>query len=221
MGEAQTYSGHVDGGGTAAARVVELDGGARVEVRKFSVGPMDNNVYLLTELGSGAALLVDAANEAPRILAEVGDRDLAAIVTTHGHHDHWQALDEVADATGAPVYLHPADASLVPRPADVPARDHARIAFGAAEVALLHTPGHTPGSLCLLLGGQHLFSGDTLFPGGPGTTRYGGDFPTIMRSLRERLFVLDDAVWVYPGHGDDTTLGAERPHLDEWEARGW
>jgi len=202
--------------------MVTLPGSTVVEVLKFSVGPMDNNAYLLTDTTVGAALLIDAANEADRILDEIGELDLVGIVTTHGHPDHWQALAAVADATGVPTYLHPADADLVPRAADQPLVDGARIRFGAAEVEVIHTPGHTPGSTCLLLGGAHLFSGDTLFPGGPGATR--GDqeaFAEIMRSLRRRLFVLDDATHVYPGHGDDTTLGRERPHLDEWHERGW
>lgn len=214
-------SGHVEAGGPALAKTVELPGGINVEVRKLSVGPMDNNAYLLTETGSNAALLIDAANDAERLLAEIGDRQVAAIVTTHGHSDHWQALDAVAGATGAPTYLHPDDADRVPRKADVEVRDRLHVTFGDAEVELFHTPGHTPGSTCVLLAGAHLFTGDTLFPGGPGNTRNGGDFPTIIRTLRERLFVLDAATWVYPGHGDDTTIGAERPQLDEWEARGW
>jgi glyoxylase-like metal-dependent hydrolase (beta-lactamase superfamily II) len=218
----EDYAGHVEPGGPAIARTVEVVPGITVEVRKFSVAPNDNNVYLLTEVESGVGLLIDAANDPDRILAEVADRPLAGILTTHGHPDHWQALDRVADATGAPTYLHPADADRVPRPADVPARNLGRVTFGAAEVELLHTPGHTPGSTSVLLAGRHLFSGDTLFPGGPGATSYpGGDFALIMRSLREHLFPLPDDTWVYPGHGDDTTLGAERPHLPEWEARGW
>jgi len=221
MSGTRGYSGHVDNGGAASLRSVQVRDGLTVEVRKFSVGPMDNNAYLLTDTLSNIAVLIDAANDASRILAEVGDRELAAIITTHGHADHWQALAGVADATGAPTYLHPGDAERVPRAADVPVVDLGRVAFGAAEVEFLHTPGHTPGSTCILLGATHLFTGDTLFPGGPGNTTNGGHFPTIIHSLRQRLFVLDDATWVYPGHGDDTTLGAERPSLDEWERRGW
>lgn len=216
------YSGHVEPGGPAISRRVTLGGGADVEVRKFSVGPYDNNVYLLTDRRSHRALLIDAANDAGRIRAEIEGVEIAAILTTHGHADHWQALSKVADATGAPTYLHPHDAGMVPRLADYAAEDGQRIAFGEAEVTLIHTPGHTPGSTCVLLGDRHLFSGDTLFPGGPGNTFGSASaFRQIMRSLRERLFGLDDDTWVYPGHGDDTTIGRERPHLDEWEARGW
>ncbi|MGH8887927.1 MAG: MBL fold metallo-hydrolase [Egibacteraceae bacterium] len=216
------YRGHVEPRGPGISRTITLPGGADVEVRKFSVGPYDNNVYLLTDRQSHQTLLIDAANDADRILAEIREVDIAAILTTHGHADHWQALNTVADATGAPTYVHPADAGMVPRVADYAAEDGQRVAFGAAEVTLAHTPGHTPGSTCVLLGDRHLFSGDTLFPGGPGNTRGNASaFRQIMRSLRERLFVLDDATWVYPGHGDDTTIGRERPCLDDWDARGW
>ncbi len=216
------YSGHVEPGGPASSRLIAMPGGADVEVRKFSVGPMDNNVYLLTDRQSSRALLIDAANDADRILKEIEGVEVAAILTTHGHGDHWQALDEIAEATGAPTYLHPDDRAMVPRIADYAAEDAARVAFGSAEVTLIHTPGHTPGSTCILLGDRHLFSGDTLFPGGPGNTFGNADaFRQIMRSLRERLFAMHDDVWVYPGHGDDTTIGRERPHLDEWQERGW
>lgn len=219
------YTGHVDPGGPAIARSIDVDG-ARVEVRKLSVGPMDNNVYLLRDLGSDRTLLIDAANEPERILGELSGVTVEAIFTTHGHGDHWQALDPVAEATGAPVYLHPADAEMVPRRADAAAVHEAELRFGDVAVRLLHTPGHTPGSVCLLLGdeqGGHLFTGDTLFPGGPGNTF--GDperFAEIMESIERELFAqMGDAVWVYPGHGDDTTLGAERPKLGEWHERGW
>lgn len=215
------YPGHVEPGGPAIRREVEVDG-TTVEVRKFSVGPMDNNAYLLTDTGSRTALLVDAANDPERILAELGGTALAGIVTTHGHRDHWQALDAVADATGAVTILHPGDAGMVPRSPDRPADDGLRVPFGEASVELLHTPGHTLGSVCVLLGGRHLFSGDTLFPGGPGKTTSPEQFAQIMESVERRLFdVLPDETWVYPGHGDDTTIGAERPKLPEWRARGW
>ena len=214
------YSGHVEPGGAATSRTVDV-GDTTVEIRKFSVGPMDNNVYLIRDTASDQALLVDAANDADRILAEVDGLHIVGIFTTHGHGDHWQALAAVADATGAPVWLHPGDAEMVPRAADHAAEDGGTITVGGATVQLLHTPGHTPGSTCLLLG-SHLFTGDTLFPGGPGNT-FGNAaaFEQIMESLRHKLFVLDDETWVYPGHGDDTTLGKERPSLSEWRARGW
>ncbi len=215
----EPYTGHVEPRGPTSRRTV---GEAGVEVRKLSVGPMDNNAYVLVDVASRAALLIDAANDAERLLRELDGLDVVAIVTTHGHGDHWQALDAVAGATGAPAWHHPADGSMIPKTADRPADDGARITFGAAHVDVLHTPGHTPGSVCLLLGERHLFSGDTLFPGGPGNT-FGNAtaFARIMRSLRERLFVLPDDTWVYPGHGDDTTIGNEQPHLQEWIDRGW
>lgn len=216
-----SYTGQVTPGGPTATRLVDA-GDAQVEIRKLSVGPMDNNAYVLRDADSVQALLIDAAAEPRRLLAELEDLDIVGIVTTHGHRDHWQALDAVADATGAPVFLHPADRDMVARPADREALDGQRIRFGGAEVALLHTPGHTPGSVCLLLGEEHLFTGDTLFPGGPGRTTSPEAFQQVMESIEGRLFgPLADETWVYPGHGDDTTLGAERPSLPEWRARGW
>lgn len=215
------YTGHVEPGGAAAAHLVDVDG-ARVEVRKLSVGTMDNNAYVLRDTVSSQALLIDAANDADRLLVELEGLELVGIVTTHGHRDHWQALGPVAAATDAPVYLHPADQDLVPRQADRALAHGQRIGFGAVAVTAIHTPGHTPGSTCLLLGRAHLFTGDTLFPGGFGRTRTPEEFEQIVRSGTEKLFdVLDDDVHVYPGHGDDTTIGAERPHLDEWRERGW
>jgi glyoxylase-like metal-dependent hydrolase (beta-lactamase superfamily II) len=211
--------GHVEPGGESIRRTVTLASG-QVEVRKLSVGPMDNNCYVL--ISDGQALLIDAANDADRILSEVEDVVVVTVMTTHGHHDHWQALDDVADATGAEVVFHTEDAGMIARSADRHVGDGDVLTFGAASVQLIHTPGHTPGSTCVLLGEDHLFSGDTLFPGGPGNTFGDADaFAQIMASLEHRLFVLDDATWVYPGHGDDTTLGAERPHLQEWRDRGW
>jgi glyoxylase-like metal-dependent hydrolase (beta-lactamase superfamily II) len=212
---------HVEPGGPAHSRTVQVDG-TTVEIRKLSVGEMDNNVYLLRDVTTDRALLIDAADEAERILAEIGATQVEAIVTTHGHWDHHRALVEVAEATGATVIHHPADEDQTPRRADEAAADGMTVPFGQASVRLLHTPGHTPGSTCALLGDDDLFTGDTLFPGGPGGT-FGDDeaFRTIMRSLRERVFALDDEVRVHPGHGDGTTLGVERPHLDEWERRSY
>lgn len=228
MSDDTEYTGHVEPGGTTISRIADF-GDVRVEVRKLSVGPMDNNVYLVRDADSVQALLIDAAADPDRILEEVEGLEVVGILTTHGHGDHWQALDDVADATRAPVYLHPADQDRVTRQADAEAADGRRIRIGAAQVTLVHTPGHTPGSVCAMFGEDrrggdppvHLFSGDTLFPGGPGRTTTPGEFGEIMESLRERLFALPDETWVYPGHGDDTTIGTERPHLDEWQARGW
>ena len=215
--------GHVEPGGPTLTRAAALEGGG-IAVRKLSVGPMDNNCYVLVDQATERALLIDAADDAGRILRDLDDVRVDAIVTTHGHADHWQALDAVAARTGASAHLHPADAPMVPRAADVELEHGMAIPFGEASVTVLHTPGHTPGSVCVLLEGPEpwLFTGDTLFPGGPGGT-FGdaGAFAQIMRALRERVFALPDETRVCPGHGDDTTLGAERPHLDEWEARGW
>ncbi|WP_370328251.1 MBL fold metallo-hydrolase [Euzebya sp.] len=221
-------NGHVEPGGATAIRTVSLPGGVDVEVRKLSVGPMDNNAYLL--VSAGEALLIDAANDAERLLEEIGRADqpgpeagvrVVTIMTTHGHHDHWQALDAVAEATGAEVVVHAADADMVDREADRHVADGEALRFGEASVRLIHTPGHTAGSTSVLLGDRHLFTGDTLFPGGIGRTTSPEEFDTAYRSVTERLFILDDETWVYPGHGDDTTLGAERPHLEEWRERGW
>jgi glyoxylase-like metal-dependent hydrolase (beta-lactamase superfamily II) len=214
-------SGHVEPGGPALRRTVDIDGVA-VEIRTLSVSEMDNNVYLLRDVEADEALLVDAADDAERILGEIGETRVVAIATTHGHWDHWRALDAVREATGAPAHLHPADRDMVEATIDADLADDGRIAFGRVAVRLIHTPGHTPGSTCLLLGERHVFTGDTLFPGGPGGT-FGDDaaFRRIIASLRERLFALDDETHVYPGHGDETTIGAERPALAEWEARGW
>lgn len=216
-------NGHVEPGGPAAVRTVTVDGGSDAEIRKFSVGSMDNNVYLVTS--GGQSLLIDAADDAERILQEIAaaGSSVATILTTHGHRDHWQALAEVAAATGAEVVFHASDDAMIGYEADRHVGDGETLSAGGATLRLLHTPGHTPGSICALLGEHYLFTGDTLFPGGPGNTFGNAQaFDQIMGSLEQRIFgPLGDDVWVYPGHGDDTTLGAERPHLDEWRERGW
>jgi glyoxylase-like metal-dependent hydrolase (beta-lactamase superfamily II) len=219
------YTGDVTAGGPPDTR--DLPG---LTVTKLSVGPMDNNAYLLTSTGTGEAVLIDAANDAGRLLRLIGDRPLRRIITTHQHWDHWQALAEVQAATGADVVAHPADAGELPVKVTTLVHDGDSVPVGDTSVAVIHLRGHTPGSiaLCYDAGGQlagtpHLFTGDSLFPGGPGNTQGDAErFGQLMDDLEARVFgELPDGTWVYPGHGQDTTVGAERPHLGEWRARGW
>jgi len=190
-------------------------------VTTFSVGPYDNNVYLLTDVKAREALLIDAANEAPRILKELEGLHVSTILTTHGHADHVQALTAVRGSTGARFACHPDDEKMMPIPPDHRVGDGEVFRFGDRELRAVHTPGHTPGSTCFTID-DLLFSGDTLFPGGPGNTSGpGASFPTIIQSIRRSLFTLPDETRILPGHGKSTTIGVEREHLDEWIARGW
>jgi glyoxylase-like metal-dependent hydrolase (beta-lactamase superfamily II) len=188
-------------------------------VRKIEVGAMENNVYVLECPETHAAFLVDASFDAPRILEGLRGADVIGILQTHGHADHVQTLEDLVKALGVPVYAHPGDdyPVVVDRELD----DGERLSFGERSVTALHTPGHTPGGTCYLAG-RHLISGDTLFPGGPGATRGdAGAFRQIISSIESKLFALPDDTAVYPGHGADTTIGRERPHLQEWIDRGW
>ena len=219
-----TYSGEVHVGGPPDTR--EIDG---LTVTKIAVGPMDNNAYLLRCTSTGQGLLIDAANEADRLIEMIGDTPVGTIVTTHRHFDHWQALPEVQTRTGAVVVAHPADADELPVQVGRRAEHGEVLTFGDCAVSLINLRGHTPGSLAVLYdaggslaGSPHLFTGDSLFPGGVGATGSPADFTSLINDVTERLFDrLPDATWVYPGHGNDTTLGAERPHLGEWRERGW
>jgi glyoxylase-like metal-dependent hydrolase (beta-lactamase superfamily II) len=219
-----TYSGEVQVGGPPDTR--EIDG---LTVTKIAVGPMDNNAYLLRCGGTGQAVLIDAANEAGRLIELIGDTPVTAIVTTHRHGDHWQALAEVAASTGAVVVAHPADADELPVEVGRRAEHGDTLSFGDCAVSFIHLRGHTPGSLAVLYdaggrlaGSPHLFTGDSLFPGGVGATQSPEAFTSLIDDVTERLFDrLPDPTWVYPGHGNDTTLGAERPHVGEWRERGW
>ena len=194
---------------------------APYRITTFAVGPSDNNVYLLSDPKGKAALLIDAANEAPRILRELEGLRVSHILTTHGHQDHVQALRAVREKTQARFACHDADARMMPIPPDHRIADGEVFRFGEYELRAIHTPGHTPGSVCFLIG-EHLFSGDTLFPGGPGNTANRlASFATIIESIRSRLFTLPDDTQVLPGHGAATTIGRERPSLDAWIARGW
>jgi len=218
-----TYSGHTDPGGAAARR----DLGA-LTITKVSVGPMDNNAYLLVCTATGEALLVDAANEPERLtelVASAGGAQLRTTVTTHRHYDHWQALGAVRDKFGTRQIAHTLDAPELPVPVDDTVEHGGTISVGQVPLEVIHLRGHTPGSIALVYRGDdgpHLFTGDSLFPGGPGKTRSADDFASLMDDLEERVFgTLPDETWVYPGHGDDTTLGRERPSLPEWRDRGW
>ena len=215
-----SYTGNVTVGGPPDSR--ELPG---LSVTKLAVGPMDNNAYLLRCSRTGEALLIDAANEAGRLIELIGDTPVVRIVTTHRHADHWQALAEVQAATGAAVVAHPIDAEEIPVTVTETVEHGDTVRAGDVELAVIHLRGHTPGSIALRYDAArdpHLFTGDSLFPGGPGKTTNPADFTSLMNDLEQRVFdQLPDPTWVYPGHGNDTTLGAERPHIAEWRARGW
>ena len=216
------YTGHVEPR-TAARR--NLPGASIVKV---SVGAMDNNAYLVTCSQTGETLLIDAANDA-EILLELIERyapNLSLIVTSHQHWDHVQALAEVAKATGAPTAAHQLDAEPLPVKPDRILANGDTIRIGNLSFDVIHLRGHTPGSVALALDGAdeatHLFTGDCLFPGGVGKTWKEGDFDQLLGDVTSRVFnVYGDSTVVYPGHGDDTTLGTERPHLSEWHERGW
>jgi glyoxylase-like metal-dependent hydrolase (beta-lactamase superfamily II) len=198
---------------------------AHLIVTKLSVGPMDNNAYFLRCRDTGDEMLIDAAAEPERLVSTVGDGPLRTVVTTHRHADHWGALAAVVQATGAETVAHVDDAPAIDVPTTRTVRDGDVVRVGACGLTVLHLGGHTPGCMALLYddpqGTPHLFTGDALFPGGPGKTT-DDTFDELMHNLVAKVFdVLPDETWVYPGHGDDTVLGNERPHLDEWRERGW
>jgi len=193
----------------------------RAEIHKVVVGPVDNNVFVLRCRQTGDALLIDAANEHERLLELCRALDVRQVIETHGHWDHIQAVPELRDA-GYSVHVTAEDAAMLPSYDEI-LEDDAVLEVGRLRLHTIHTPGHTPGSMSFRLEGSPvLFSGDTLFPGGPGNTSFeGGDFDTIITSIDRRLFTLPPETLVLPGHGDDTTIGAERPRLQEWIDRGW
>jgi len=195
---------------------------AAVEVHRLVVGPVDNNVYVVRCRRSGVATLIDAANEHERLLEVARDLGVTSVLETHGHWDHIQAVAAVREA-GIDVWVRREDADQLSG-YDHLLEDDDVLSVGDLRVRTVHTPGHTPGSISFLVEGTPLlFTGDTLFPGGPGATHFdGGDFATIITSIEERFFrVLDDATILWPGHGSPSTFGVERHHLDEWIERGW
>jgi glyoxylase-like metal-dependent hydrolase (beta-lactamase superfamily II) len=185
---------------------------------------VENNVWVV---GDGdEVVVVDAAHDAGKILRAVGDRTVITVICTHGHNDHIDAAVELADATGAPVLLHPDDRMLWeavhPDRAPMTLTEGQHITTGGVPLTVLHTPGHSPGSICLHVPDLAVvFSGDTLFRGGPGATgRSYSDFPTILESIRARLLTLPPDTRVLTGHGDETTIGEESKDYDAWAARG-
>ncbi|RNI24625.1 MBL fold metallo-hydrolase [Flexivirga caeni] len=219
------YDGRVAPGDAPATREA-----AHARISKISVSNMHNNVYLVTDLASNDALLIDAADDWPAIRAML-DADgghVTQIVTTHRHWDHTRALPDAVEATGARTLAGAEDAAELPVPVDRPLHDGDTVQVGELLLEVVALRGHTPGSIALALhaadGHTHLFTGDSLFPGGVGATDHYEyqSFPQLIDDVEERIFGrYDDNTYVYPGHGDDTTLAAERPHLAEWRARGW
>lgn len=221
----ESYSGHVEPQGPPVTRDL-----ADITITKLSVGPMDNNAFLLVCRHTGDAVLIDAANDSDRVMAMIaegpGVSALRSIITTHRHGDHWQALQALKDQTEAELLAGAADAEGIPVPTDVPLEHGDTVALGDCELKIVALRGHTPGSVAVQYmdpqGSPHLFTGDSLFPGGPGRTPSSEAFSSLMDDLEVRVFErLPDETWIYPGHGDDTTLGAERPQLGEWRERGW
>ena len=220
---APQYTGNVEVGGPAQVR--ELPG---LTIAKVAVSEMANNAYLLRCTATGEALLVDAAAEPDVLRRLTTGIDLRTVVTTHGHWDHHRALTDVVAETEAQTVAHPADAPDLPVSVDRKVEHGDTLTVGEQTLEVVHLRGHTPGSIALVWrgpgdAGTHVFTGDSLFPGGVGNTQEDPErFTSLIDDVEHRLFdVLPDDTWVYPGHGRDTTLGAERPHLAEWRARGW
>ena len=218
-----TYTGEVTVGGDIDVR--RLPG---LTIAKIAVGPMSNNAYLLRCTQTDEGLLIDAANEADRLRSFVAldGPPVSAILTTHQHFDHWQALAETAEFAGAAVYAGAEDADALPVAVDERLADGDVITVGDVTLEIIHLRGHTPGSVAALYrdpqGVPHLFTGDSLFPGGVGKTNSPEAFTSLLDDVEQRVFAeLPDDTWFYPGHGNDSTLGAERPHLQEWRDRGW
>jgi glyoxylase-like metal-dependent hydrolase (beta-lactamase superfamily II) len=220
---AETYSGQVAVGGPMDVR--RLPG---LTIAKLAVGPMSNNAYLLRCTQTDEGLLIDAAAEPDRLreLATLEGPPVSAILTTHRHADHWQALADTVEFADAATYAGEDDADELPVAVDERLHHGDEITVGDLTLEVIHLRGHTPGSVAVLYrdpeGVPHLFTGDSLFPGGVGRTTSPETFRSLLDDVEQRVFDrLPDETWFYPGHGDDSTLGAERPHLGEWRERGW
>jgi len=226
IGDSGPYSGEVSPGGPPDTR--ELAG---LIVTKLAVDPaMSNNCYLLRCRASDEQVLIDAAADAERLRALIGESGVTKVITTHRHWDHHRALADVVAATGAVVVAGSYDAAAITEQTGVAVDDEVQhgdtVEFGECRLEVIHLVGHTPGSIALLYddpeGTPHLWTGDSLFPGGPGRTTRRKDFDSLMSDLQTKVFDrLPDETWFYPGHGNDSVLGKERPHLPEWRERGW
>jgi glyoxylase-like metal-dependent hydrolase (beta-lactamase superfamily II) len=221
------YTGEVTPGGTPDTR--EL---SKLIITKVAVDEqMSNNCYVLRCRATDEQVLIDAADDAPTLLQVLGDAGASKVITTHQHWDHHRALKDVLDATGAVTVAGSADADAITEQTGVAIDDRVTdgdtVEFGDVRLEVIHVVGHTPGSIALLYddpdGTPHLFTGDSLFPGGVGNTfGDGAAFRSLLHDVRTKLFDrLPDETWFYPGHGNDSTLGDERPHLEEWAERGW
>jgi glyoxylase-like metal-dependent hydrolase (beta-lactamase superfamily II) len=217
------YTGEVAVGGDVDVR--RLPG---LTIAKVAVGPANNNAYLLRCTASGEGLLIDAANEADRLreLVRFEGPPVSAILTTHSHADHWQALAEIAEDASAAVYAGFADADDLPVAVDDRLIHGDTMTLGELSLDVIGLRGHTPGSVALVYhdpeGTAHAFTGDALFPGGVGKTWTPEQFTSLIDDVQARVFdELADDTWFYPGHGNDSVLGAERPHLAQWRERGW
>ncbi len=218
-----TYTGAVAVGGPIDVRHLPA-----LTIAKVQVGEMSNNAYLLRCRSTGEGLLIDAAAEPDRLrdFVRLEGPPVSAILTTHQHADHWQALEVTAEDAGAAVFAGDEDADALPVAVDQRLHHGDTLTVGDVSLEIIGLRGHTPGSVAVLYrdpgGFGHLFTGDSLFPGGVGGTKSPENFTSLLNDVEERIFgQLDDSTWFYPGHGDDSTLGAERPHLAEWRARGW
>lgn len=222
------YTGHVDSQGPATRRIVNSWDGPAMSIIKFSTGNMNNNVYFVTCLNTDTSIIIDCAWDAERILGFLQAADIhnvQEIITTHGHFDHWQALEQVASTLKVPTAVGINDSEALPIECDRLIEDGDSFTVGKLICEPLWLRGHTPGSIALSFtvdGHTHIFSGDALFPGGVGKTHSSRDFQTLLADVETKIFdrYLDTAVF-YPGHGDDSTLGAQRPQLGEWRQRGW
>lgn len=195
---------------------VQFDG--EVRINKINMGPYDNNGYILVCPETNEGIIIDTPAEPEKLLREIGDVKIGHILITHNHQDHLLGFSEITGSVGAPVGIGTNDASALPQPPALNLEDGNVIKFGNRELQILATPGHTDGGVCLLVG-KHLFSGDTLFPGGPGKTRSPEALRQLINSITSKLFMLPDDTAVYPGHGLDTTIGDARREYQGFASR--